>query len=775
MARDTGRHHHHHHHHSSSAHEKHDHRPRRRRTTTEAAATTSHTQADAPDLTGLRRARTAYYTDSAGQNRPPRTSTKTTTATTARMAQDAEPRLRRTSRWHGGSSLGHGSKRHGSEKHSSSRRQDDADDNVVYVYRERDSRGHGRNAREGTASRQPSVSARQSVRPSRSATQRTSRTAAASPEAPQRRTESVRHARRPSRAEPVREPVVASSASVRQAEAPKVSRSASVRTSSRPVMMTRPSLRRSNTVKARSPERVDSAHGSPDQAPSVAVKTTTSTSPSKERRASGLMGLFRHVPAPAPAPEKKYDCIICMDEVSASRCPKLACGHNMCHSCIKRQFVLSVKDPQHMPPTCCSSAHIPLKHVERLLDTKFKIIWNKKYQEYTTKNRIYCPTKGCGEWIKPSHMHMDPSVGRKYGKCVRCKTKVCVLCNAKWHGNKECPKDEETQRFADMAKQAGWQRCYNCKAMVELKEGCNHMTCRCTAQFCMLCGLQWKTCECPWFNYANVDDGDRIFEMRVPQARNIILEAFNAARRPAAAVLRGQDPEDIIIAPFPDAYPAPPVRRNHLVYQNDLRTGLRARTPQPPPAAPAPAPAEDDEDERLARRLQRQLLVDTANEAMARRRRSRAHQPPPPPPREHSPEIEVEVLGIGNAAGHHMNDFAVPAQPARPRRARARARERERGHARAAASAAGGSGGESGSGAAAARAPAPAPAPAPAAPAAPEAEASVMAGLFEGDGSGRRTGPGNNRVGAWLSWVQDDPAEVEGRNQWRRRRSSGGQ
>ena len=31
------------------------------------------------------------------------------------------------------------------------------------------------------------------------------------------------------------------------------------------------------------------------------------------------------------------------------------------------------------------------------------------------------------------------------------------------------------------------------------------MTCRCTAEFCMVCGLKWKSCDCPWFNYENVD------------------------------------------------------------------------------------------------------------------------------------------------------------------------------------------------------------------------------------------------------------------------------
>ncbi|MCJ1365402.1 hypothetical protein MMC16_004523 [Acarospora aff. strigata] len=185
---------------------------------------------------------------------------------------------------------------------------------------------------------------------------------------------------------------------------------------------------------------------------------------------------------------------------------------------------MSVTDPQHMPPRCCTQDHIPLKHVDRLFDTKFKMKWNKKYQEYTTKNRIYCPAKGCGEWIKPSHIHTDPNNGRKYGRCGRCKLKVCCKCNGKWHSGKDCPKDEDTKRFVEIAKKEGWQRCFNCSAMVELKEGCNHMTCRCTAEFCMICGLKWKTCSCPWFNYEAVEN-DRLNHMNIPEARRVLAEA----------------------------------------------------------------------------------------------------------------------------------------------------------------------------------------------------------------------------------------------------------
>jgi hypothetical protein len=176
----------------------------------------------------------------------------------------------------------------------------------------------------------------------------------------------------------------------------------------------------------------------------------------------------------------------------------------MCHSCLKRIFTMSVSDPAHMPPRCCTTDHIPLKHVDKLFDQAFKKTWNHKFQEYTTRNRIYCPSRGCGSWIKPSHISTD-STGRRIGKCKRCSTRVCCQCNNRAHKSSECPKDPATREFVEMSKAKGWQRCYNCSAMVELKEGCNHMTCRCTAEFCMLCGVRWKGCDCPWFNYENFD------------------------------------------------------------------------------------------------------------------------------------------------------------------------------------------------------------------------------------------------------------------------------
>lgn len=170
----------------------------------------------------------------------------------------------------------------------------------------------------------------------------------------------------------------------------------------------------------------------------------------------------------------RVECLACMSAVPQHTSAKLKCGHRMCHSCLKRVFKLSIVDPQHMPPKCCTADHIPLKHVDKLFRTEFKILWNRKFQEYTTVNRIYCPTKRCGEWIMPRNLKNQGERG--YGKCSKCGTKVCTICNAKWHGRRTCPKDEATNALLETAKQAGWQRCYSCRTMVELREGCNHMT-----------------------------------------------------------------------------------------------------------------------------------------------------------------------------------------------------------------------------------------------------------------------------------------------------------
>ncbi|EXJ89813.1 hypothetical protein A1O3_02880 [Capronia epimyces CBS 606.96] len=248
------------------------------------------------------------------------------------------------------------------------------------------------------------------------------------------------------------------------------------------------------------------------------------------RKAPGF--LDRLLP-PKPVPQKKVSCLTCGDDdIPIAKSARLPCTHRMCHSCLTRIFTMSVEDPAHMPPRCCTDKHIDLYHVEKLFNQKFKVLWNRKFEEYKTKNRIYCPARNCGAWIKPHYITREH--GRKVGRCKRCKTRVCATCCQKMHTSRDCPKDPETTAFIEVAKKEGWRRCYNCSAMVELKEGCNHMTCRCTAEFCMVCGLKWKSCDCPWFNYQAVDVhlGDPVrYQVEMDRRREQVNRDEALARR----------------------------------------------------------------------------------------------------------------------------------------------------------------------------------------------------------------------------------------------------
>jgi hypothetical protein len=71
-----------------------------------------------------------------------------------------------------------------------------------------------------------------------------------------------------------------------------------------------------------------------------------------------------------------------------------------------------------------------------------------------------------------------------------CADWLCANCRSRWHTNLTCRQyqnlpanqkiSEEDHATAEVLKQDGFQRCAACKMMVELEQGCFHMTCRYT-------------------------------------------------------------------------------------------------------------------------------------------------------------------------------------------------------------------------------------------------------------------------------------------------------
>ena len=182
-----------------------------------------------------------------------------------------------------------------------------------------------------------------------------------------------------------------------------------------------------------SPGKKDDQHDSDrnsdireDPAPCIDTERVDDGSPGKkdDQHDSDRNSDIREDPAPCIDTER-VECIICLsDDVPIIKMALLPCNHRWCKPCLRRIFTISTTDPQHMPPTCCTKGDIPLKHVENLFNDSFKRKWNRKYREYTTKNRIYCPASGCGSWIQPDHMYVNN--GKKCGKCRDAGGKFAV-------------------------------------------------------------------------------------------------------------------------------------------------------------------------------------------------------------------------------------------------------------------------------------------------------------------------------------------------------------
>ena len=190
-------------------------------------------------------------------------------------------------------------------------------------------------------------------------------------------------------------------------------------------------------------------------------------------------------------------------------------------------------DESKCPPRCCTLP-IPSPTIKSVVNREERLAFLKAVRQFSTpwEARIFCPNSTCSEFIPP-RTKLDPKHPSDV-LCRKCNTRVCVMCKQNAHAiGKDCPDDRELGEVLMMGEKSGWKRCYKCRALVELSQGCTHMTCRCKAQFCYLCGAIWN----PAVGCPNFCDGDEELERRriEEEQRAAAREAEEAAREAEAA------------------------------------------------------------------------------------------------------------------------------------------------------------------------------------------------------------------------------------------------
>ncbi|KAF3166537.1 hypothetical protein TWF225_006293 [Orbilia oligospora] len=232
----------------------------------------------------------------------------------------------------------------------------------------------------------------------------------------------------------------------------------------------------------------------------------------------------------------KRECVSCTDMFPVTEIVTLDCDHRYCEECLNVMVMTASQQESTMPPKCCSVRVRP-NVIKRVLKTdEDKVKFSRKIIEYDTivEKRLFCPKRKCGAFI-PYHPRKDqhhPLVGT----CQKCGTRACRICKGKAHKHTEdCPEDLGLNAVIGLSKDNGWKRCYRCRAMIELNYGCNHMTCRCGAEFCYMCGNPWSfEYGCPT-GCTQTDDDD------IQNLVNEINEAEQARLEAEAAI--ANDPE----------------------------------------------------------------------------------------------------------------------------------------------------------------------------------------------------------------------------------------
>ena len=175
------------------------------------------------------------------------------------------------------------------------------------------------------------------------------------------------------------------------------------------------------------------------------------------------------------------ECTSCFDDVPKKKAVLLSCRHSYCSGCFSQLVGTAIRTESTFPPKCCLQ-EIPRKTMLAHLSPKDIAKFDEKALEYAVPvgNRYYCASPECAKWIDVRRARgFDGSL-----ECPQCKFTVCTMCRGAAHATDEdCPNDFGLDATLQQAERAGWQRCYNCRAVVELNTGCRHITCKCRAEF----------------------------------------------------------------------------------------------------------------------------------------------------------------------------------------------------------------------------------------------------------------------------------------------------
>ncbi|KAF2443669.1 hypothetical protein P171DRAFT_339768, partial [Karstenula rhodostoma CBS 690.94] len=209
----------------------------------------------------------------------------------------------------------------------------------------------------------------------------------------------------------------------------------------------------------------------------------------------------------------KYECWVCLDTYALDE-GVVTCGvHFLCNECAVDGFTYATEPGWDcFPVSCCEGKPIGVCLVQHLLDPEIVEKFKAKERERYVSPALLVYCNGCRKWQPPSGF--TETAYATYSTCS-CGTTTCVGCKGKWEDQYHRCTDVDNPRekpewLPEYSVQCRIKQCPApaCRMWIELKEACNHMTCKyCRHEFCFVCKMDWDGNHegCP--TYGNPDEG----------------------------------------------------------------------------------------------------------------------------------------------------------------------------------------------------------------------------------------------------------------------------
>ena len=162
------------------------------------------------------------------------------------------------------------------------------------------------------------------------------------------------------------------------------------------------------------------------------------------------------------------DCVACGHEEEQLNLMTAPCDHTYCRRCVNKLFEGAAENESNFPPKCCGET-ITLENTRGFLTPGIYNSFQRRSEEFSTTNRTYCSDPECVTFISPNTIVDDKA------KCPACRKLTCTVCKAAAHEG-DCPEDPAFKSFMAAAAEAGFQQCQDCKRVIELTQGCNHIS-----------------------------------------------------------------------------------------------------------------------------------------------------------------------------------------------------------------------------------------------------------------------------------------------------------